>query len=104
METPSIFFLSYWIPGIKSKDMNMPVSTTMQNLIVADLIDVNSGSWKVEDLNQLFTQDQVNKILIIRINVNSRDKLRWTLNRCGQLLLYKICLRRASKRKYTSKQ
>lgn len=73
-----------WIPGIKSRDIKKTNSVFNNDLKVSELIDKNSNSWNRSVLMQLFPQDQVDRILTIRISPGKKDKLRWTLTKCGE--------------------
>lgn len=74
-----------WVP-----DMNQPpipkgqaIDDAQHYTVVSQLINSDSGTWKTDVVNSIFEDETARKILGIRVPINSKDRLVWTLTRNG---------------------
>lgn len=73
----------HWIPNSVGPLLHPEELNLSDYQYVAELIDEDNQSWKVELLQQLFTPDQVQQILTIPLDLTRKDKLVWPLTSTG---------------------
>lgn len=81
-------WIDNWIPGTSTVPIPNVETAEAQNYAkVSDLIDTHSRTWKADTVRRLFSYEDAEKILQIRIPVNGADRLVWTLTRNTNLQL-----------------
>lgn len=74
----------WWIPNSDGALLHPNELNLSDYQSFTDLIDEENHSWKVDLLQQLFTQEKVHQILIIPLNLTRKDKFVWPLTSTGQ--------------------
>ncbi|XP_026435978.1 uncharacterized protein LOC113333788 [Papaver somniferum] len=77
---------SNWFPFSSSPPISINPNFTNFDF-VSDLIDMQNNSWNLSLINSLFSQDDVNIIISLRINTNKQDDIMWAHTRNGKFTI-----------------